>query len=105
LSTPNAGREFGKRENHEGVIDMSEIAQGLLAQAMTLPEEDRRWLGKRLLDAEDADEFPDAPHHDPEFMAELIRRSDEVHAHPERLISNEVVFEKARLLLEQMRAQ
>ena len=55
---------------------MSEVAQGLLMQAMDLPEADRRWLGERLLDAEDADEFPYGPHHDPEFMAELIRRSD-----------------------------
>ena len=81
---------------------MSELAQGLLAQAMELPEEDRRWLGERLLEE---DEFPDAPHHDPEFMAELIRRSDEVHAHPERLIDSEVVFEKARLLIDRMRAE
>ncbi len=84
---------------------MSELAQGLLTQAMELPEADRRWLGERLLDAEEDDEFPDAPHHDPEFMAELIRRSDEVHAHPERLISNEEVYEKGRLLLERMRAE
>ena len=61
---------------------MSEVAQGLLAQAMTLPEEDRRWLGERLPYSEEVDEFLDAPHHDPEFMAELIRRSDEGHAHP-----------------------
>jgi len=83
---------------------MSELAQGLLTQAMALPEEDRRWLGKRLLDPED-DEFPDAPHHDPEFMAELIRRSDEVHAHPERLISNEAAFASVKRMLEEMRAQ
>ena len=82
---------------------MSEIAQGLLTQAMTLPEEDRRWLGERLLDAEDADEFPDAPHHDPEFLAELIRRSDEVHAHPERLLNLEDVMLELRQHLKERR--
>lgn len=71
---------------------MSELAHGLLSQALELPEADRRWLGERLLDSEDVDEFPEAPHHDPEFMAELIRRSDEVHAHPERLIETDVAF-------------
>ena len=81
---------------------MSELAQGLLAQALELPEEDRRWLGERLLEE---DEFPDAPHHDPEFMAELIRRSDEVHAHPERLISNEVAFAEVERMLAEMRAK
>jgi len=84
---------------------MSELAQGLLTQAMELPEADRRWLGERLLDADEADEFPDAPHHDPEFMAELIRRSDEVHAHPERLISNEVAFASVERMLAEMRAK
>ncbi len=84
---------------------MSELAQGLLAQMMALPEEDRLWIGEQLRCSYDVDEFPDAPHHDPEFMAELIRRSDEVHAHPERLIDSDVVFEKARLLIERMRAQ
>ncbi len=83
---------------------MSELAQGLLAQALELPEADRRWLGEQLLDSE-TDEFPDAPHHDQEFMAELIRRSDEVHAHPERLIDSDVVFEKGRLLLERLRTE
>ena len=79
---------------------MSELAQGLLVQAMELPEEDRRWLGVQLLDrVEVDDEFPDAPHHDPEFMAELIRRSDEVHAHPERLISTEDGFARIDNLL------
>ena len=63
---------------------MSELAQGLLTQALELPMEDRRWIGERLLESEEVD--ADAPHHDPEFMAELIRRSDEVHAHPERLL-------------------
>ena len=82
---------------------MSEIAQGLLTQAMTLPEEDRRWLGERLLDAGDADEFPDAPHHDPEFLAELIRRSDEVHAHPERLLNLEDVMLELRQHLKERR--
>ncbi len=82
---------------------MSELAQGLLTQALELPEADRRWLGERLLDSDEADEFPDAPHHDPEFMAELIRRSDEVHAHPERLISNEVAFAEVRRALEEAR--
>ena len=84
---------------------MSEIAQGLLTQAMTLPEEDRRWLGERLLDAEDADEFPDAPHHDPEFLAELIRRSDEVHAHPERLIETDVAFAEIFQYLQDRRSK
>ena len=84
-------------------FDMSEHAQGLLTQVLELPEEDRRWLGERLRDADEADEFPDAPHHDPEFMAELIRRSDEVHAHPERLISNEVAFAEVRRALEEAR--
>ena len=97
-----ADRTDAVTANNYRRIDMSELAQGLLAQALELPEEDRRWLGERLLDPDEADEFPDAPHHDPEFMAELIRRSDEVHAHPERLIDSAVVFEKARLLLEGM---
>ena len=81
---------------------MSELVQGLLAQAMELPEEDRRWLGEQLLEE---DEFPDAPHHDPEFMAELIRRSDEVHAHPERLISNEVAFARIEKMLESLESK
>ncbi len=80
---------------------MSELAQGLLTQALELPEADRRWLGQRLLDSEEVDEFPDAPHHDPEFMAELIRRSDEVHAHPERLIDSAVVFAEIELMLKE----
>ena len=82
---------------------MSELAQGLLTQAMELPEADRRWLGERLLDADEADEFPDAPHHDPEFMAELLRRSDEVHAHPERLLTNEEVFANVERFLQERR--
>ena len=84
---------------------MSELAQGLLTQAMELPLEDRRWLGEQLLDSEEVDEFPDAPHHDPEFMAELIRRSDEVHAHPERLRTNEEVFTRILRLLQERRGQ
>ena len=40
---------------------MSELAQGLLTQAMELPEANRRWLGERLLDSGEVDEFPDAP--------------------------------------------
>ena len=84
---------------------MSELAQGLLTQVLELPEADRLWIGEQFLNSGEADEFPDAPHHDPEFMAELIRRSDEVHAHPERLIDSEVVFEKGRLLLERLRAE
>ena len=84
---------------------MSELAQGLLTQALELPEADRRWLGERLLDSEEVDEFPDAPHHDPEFMAELIRRSDEVHAHPERLISNEVAFARIEKMIERLEAK
>jgi hypothetical protein len=84
---------------------MSELAQGLLMQAMELPEADRRWLGERLLDAEDADEFPDAPHHDPEFLAELIRRSDEVHAHPERLVSTDDGFARIDKLLGRLEAK
>ena len=80
---------------------MSELAQGLLTQALELPEADRRWLGERLLDLEEVDEFPDAPHHDPEFMVELIRRSDEVHAHPERLIDSAVVFAEIELMLKE----
>ncbi len=84
---------------------MSELARTLLTQALTLPDEDRRWLGEQLLEAEEADEFPDAPHHDPEFMAELIRRSDEVHAHPERLISNEVAFARIEKMLESLESK
>ena len=84
---------------------MSELAQGLLAQALELPLEDRRWLGEQLLEAEEEDEFPDAPHHDPEFMAELERRCQEADDHPERLIPAQEVFEKGRLLLERIRAQ
>ena len=84
---------------------MSEVAQGLLMQALELPEADRRWLGERLLDAEDADEFPDGPHHDPEFMAELIRRSDEVHAHPERLIETHVAFAEIFQYLQDRRSK
>ncbi len=84
---------------------MSEVAQGLLNQMMALPQADRRWIGERLLDSVEADEFPDAPHHDPEFMAELIRRSDEVHAHPERLISTEEAFESVKRMLAEMRAK
>ena len=84
---------------------MSELAQGLLTQALELPMEDRRWIGERLLESEEVDEFPDAPHHDPEFMAKLIRRSDEVHAHPERLLSNEEVFPTVESMLAQVRAK
>ena len=83
---------------------MSEVAEDLLAQAMELPEADRRWLGERLLDSNEIDEFPDAPHHDPEFMAELIRRSDEVHAHPERLLNLEDVLVELRQRLKERRA-
>jgi len=39
------------------------------------------------------------PHHDLEFMAELIRRSDEVHAHPERVIDSEGKFGRLDYLL------
>ena len=81
---------------------MSELAQGLLAQALELPEEDRRWLGAQLLEE---DELSDAPHHDPEFMAELIRRSDEVHAHPERLIETDVAFAEIFRFLQDRRSK
>lgn len=82
---------------------ISELAPGLLAQALELPEADRRWLGEQLLESEEVDEFPDAPHHDPEFLAELIRRSDEVHSHPERLRTNEEVFTRILRLLDEKR--
>ena len=82
---------------------MSELAQGLLTRALELPMEDRRWLGEQLLESEEVDEFPDAPHHDPEFMAELIRRSDEAHAHPERLIDSAVVFAEVDQFLKELK--
>lgn len=84
---------------------MSELAQGLLTRALELPMEDRRWLGEQLLESEEVDEFPDAPHHDPEFMAELIRRSDEVHAHPERLLNLQDVLVELRQRLKERKAQ
>ena len=42
---------------------------------------------------------------DPEFMAELIRRSDEVHAHPERLLNLQDVLVELRQRLKERRAQ
>ncbi|MBX9582340.1 MAG: addiction module protein [Gemmataceae bacterium] len=62
---------------------MSDAAAKLLEQAIDLPLEDRREVAERLMESVELEEsFPP----DPEYLAEIIRRSDEAHAHPDRLI-------------------
>ena len=60
---------------------MSERAKELLAEALTLSEGEQRLIADGL-DAKLEDDAWD----DPEFVAEIMRRSDEARAHPERLI-------------------
>ena len=60
---------------------MSERAKELLAEALSLCEDDQRYIFEGL-DAKLEDDAWD----DPEFVAEIVRRSDEAHANPERMI-------------------
>ena len=79
---------------------MSETALKLLEQIRALPEEDQAWIAEQL-----APELPDLTE-DPEFFAELQRRSDEAHAHPERLIDAlEYVEASRKKLLKQDQEQ
>lgn len=71
---------------------MSGQALKILEQIRALPAEDQDWLADQLNPVED----------DPEFLAELERRSDEAHAHPERLRSGEPVHQDARRYLESL---
>jgi hypothetical protein len=84
---------------------MSDAAMKVLVQAMDLPPEDRRAIGERLLDSVGLEE---AQANDPgyeEHLAEIIRRSDEAHAHPELLLDGEQVKQNVRELLKRMRGQ
>jgi hypothetical protein len=53
---------------------MSEHARQLLAQVLALPDEDRRFVAEQLWA-----ELGDDPWGDPEFVAEIERRSEAVH--------------------------
>ena len=81
---------------------MSETATKLLEQLLALPEAERLQIAERLYQSLDAESLlPD----DPEFYDELARRSDEAHAHPERLLSGDQVFENLREHLRRKRGQ
>jgi hypothetical protein len=72
---------------------MSEAAMKLLEQIRALSVEDQDWLAEQLDDRTD----------DPEFFAELERRSDEAHKHPERLIDGPTAMAEARKYVEALR--
>ena len=62
---------------------MSGEARTLLQQALNLPPDERYQLAQQLLDSlDDAAMSPEEQAH----WEEIARRSDEAHAHPERLI-------------------
>lgn len=72
---------------------MSDVVAKLLEQAMDLPVEDRREMAERLFESVELEEsFPP----DPEYLAEIVRRSDEAHAHPELLLDGEEVMRRLR---------
>lgn len=78
---------------------MSGAAATLLEQVLALPADDRRWFVYQL-------DASLAPTHEEEeqYWAEIARRSDEAHAHPERLIPWEVARENIRAELDRRRA-
>jgi putative addiction module component (TIGR02574 family) len=61
----------------------------VLQQALTLDLDDRAILIARLTSSIESDACD--PFDDPEFRAEIARRSREAHDHPERLIPWETV--------------
>ena len=73
---------------------MSERAKELLAEALTLSEGERRLIAEGL-DAKLEDDACD----DPEFIAEIVRRNDEAHANPERLIDGPTAVQTLRARL------
>lgn len=80
---------------------MSELANAVLQQALNLPPDERYQLAQQLLDSLDAEDLlPD----DPAFWEELTRRSDEVHAHPERLVDAKQAIAEMRTELARRRA-
>jgi hypothetical protein len=80
---------------------MSETANALLQQALDLPADERYQIAQRLLDSLEAEDLlPD----DPAFWEEIARRSDEAHAHPERLIDAKQAIADMRAELARRRA-
>ncbi|MFO0799370.1 MAG: hypothetical protein U0804_18025 [Gemmataceae bacterium] len=77
---------------------MSDAAATLLEQALALPEVDRRWLADQL----DATLPPNAEER--AYWDEIARRSDEAHAHPDRLIPWDVARAQMRAELDRRRA-
>jgi hypothetical protein len=78
---------------------MSDAAATLLQQALALPEAERLWLADQL----DAS-LVSAADEEREYWKEIARRSDEAHAHPERLIPWDVARESIRAELDRRRA-
>jgi hypothetical protein len=79
---------------------MSEAAMRLLEQIRALPIEEQDWL------AEELNTTPSPQPKDLAFVAELLRRSDEAHTHPEKLVPWEnLQQELARIRAERGQAQ
>lgn len=84
---------------------MSDAVAKLLEQAMDLPVEDRREMAERLFESVELEEAHAADPDYAEHLAEIVRRSDEAHAHPERLLAPEQVKENVREYLDRLRRQ
>jgi hypothetical protein len=81
---------------------MSERAAKLLKDLLALPVEDRQLIADRL-DEDLGAQFGEPPikyETEDEFYAEIERRSNEAHEHPERLLDGEQVMAelKARFI-------
>ena len=79
---------------------MSDEANSILQRAMNLPPDERFQVAQELLNSLGEDLWPADPEHD----AEITRRSDEAHAHPERLIPWEQARQEIEAELERRRA-
>ncbi len=84
---------------------MSDAAMKLLEQAIYLPLEDRREMVGRLAESVDIGDWQASDPDYAEHLAEIVRRSDEAHAHPERLLDGEQVKQNVQELLKRMRGQ
>ena len=71
---------------------MSGEATSLLQQVLNLPSNERYEIAQQVLNSLGDDEAPD----DPEYWNEIERRSDEAHAHPERLLDAKQVIADLR---------
>ena len=84
---------------------MSERAANLLKDLLSLPLEDRLFIADRL-DEDLGDRYGDPPvkyESEEEFYAEIERRSNEAHEHPERLIDGEQALQEIQDYLKNKR--